>query len=224
MENVFDKIKSIFIVTDPAAPGQENQAPRTAETPPAAQTQNSTSRPVAAPKGVGQPTADLTDMLLKAIESKNIEGFDYLEFKNSLKSLDKMIPDESTRYKSAFEMGKTMGLTKDALLKYAGVYIDVLEAERKKFNEAVENQKSTRIQERAQQMDEMEAQIGQKQELIKKLQSEIEQINQSLGQVKKEIEESAGRIDLRNSQFQASFSLVYNQIAEDIEKIKRHIQ
>jgi septal ring factor EnvC (AmiA/AmiB activator) len=163
-------------------------------------------------------------MLRRAIESKNQEGFDYLEFKNALKSLDKMIPDEATRYKSAFEMGKTMGLTKDSLIQYANLYINVLEAERKKFNDAVENQKSTKIQERAQQLDEMEAQIAQKEELIKKLQGEIEQIKKSLTTVKQEIDESASKIDQRNAQFQASFALVYNQIAGDIEKIKQHIQ
>jgi hypothetical protein len=221
---MFEKLKSLFIVTDPASattpatPETDQVEASSAQSPSSAQGVSKVSTPTSA-----APVNDLTDLLLRAIESNNQEGFDYIEFKNSLKSLEKVIPDESTRYKSAFEMGKTMGLTKESLIKYAGFYAGILDAEKKKFGDAVQNQRTSKIQERSAQLKSIEATIAEKTKMIDQLNKEIAQANEQLKVVKAEIDESASKIDQRNAQFQASFSLVYNQIANDLEKIKLYI-
>lgn len=73
-----------------------------------------------------QSDPKFVELLLKAIESNNIEGFDYLEYKNSLRSIENVIPDEGVRFKSAFEMAKTMGMTKAKLVESANHYLGVL--------------------------------------------------------------------------------------------------
>ncbi len=221
---MFDKLKALFIVTDPAAAAASDAkeidvtSGQVVNDTPVSAIPTKQSTPTNA-----SPVNDLTDLLLRAIESNNQDGFDYLEYKNSLKSLEKVIPDEATRYKSAFEMGKTMGLTKDNLIKHATYYVSILETEKKKFGDAVQNQRSSKIQERSEQLKSVEASIAEKMKMIEQLNKDIATAKGQLDAIKAEIDESANKIDMRNGQFQASYALVYNQIATDLEKIKLYI-
>jgi peptidoglycan hydrolase CwlO-like protein len=152
-----------------------------------------------------------------------MEGFDYLEYKNSLRSIENVIPDEQMRYKSAFEMAKTMGLSKEKLIQSAEYYISILSTEDKKFKDALENQKAKQIQGRADQLTSIEKAIIDKQQQIEKLNLEIENAKKQLDTMKAEINDAVVKIDVTNQQFVSSFSLVHGQIAEDIEKIKRNL-
>jgi len=169
------------------------------------------------------PDQKFTDLLLKAIESQNLDGFDYLEFKNSIQSLTKVIPDESMRFKSAFEMAKTMGLDKAKLIQSGTHYINVLNTENKKFKDALENQKAKQIQGKAEQVAAVEKGISEKHKMIETLKKEIEAGTAQLDQLRNEVNDAVVKIETTNQQFVASFNLVYNQIHEDIEKIKTHV-
>ena len=152
-----------------------------------------------------------------------MDGFDYLEYKNSLKSIEQVIPDEGMRYKSAFEMAKTMGLTKEKLIQSASHYQNILVSEEKKFKDAVENQKSKQIQGRTDQIQSFEKSISEKQQLIEKLLKEIEVAKTQLDTFRKEINDAVVKIDTTNQQFVASYNLVQGQIIQDIEKIKNNL-
>ena len=41
-------------------------------------------------------------MIIGALEKSNLQGFDYLEFRQSVDGLAKLSMDEATRYQSAF--------------------------------------------------------------------------------------------------------------------------
>ncbi|MFZ1749058.1 MAG: hypothetical protein WAU01_02650 [Saprospiraceae bacterium] len=224
---MFHKIKSLFIVEDGTPqPSEEKTINTDKQTSDGTPSKIANERPVRSnpiSDGNGTPDAKFTDLLLKAIESNNMEGFDYLEFKNSLMSLTNVIPDEGMRYKSAFEMAKTMGLTKDKLIQSAGYYINILANEDKKFKEALENQKTKQIAARANQLSEMEKSILQKQQAIEKLNAEIESSKAELDKIKSEIDDAVVKIDVTNQQFVASYHLVHGQIYDDLEKIKSNI-
>ena len=49
---------------------------------------------------------------MKAIETNNLDGFDYLEFKNSLKSVEKVIPDEAVDIHQLLKWPKQWDLQK----------------------------------------------------------------------------------------------------------------
>ncbi len=78
----------------------------------------------------------IIDTLLAAIEKNNLGGFDYLEFRQSLKGLEKIVVDEATRYKSAFATASTMGVTMDRLVETADYYAKILDKERDHFVKA----------------------------------------------------------------------------------------
>lgn len=225
--DMFKKIKSIFVVEEQggAIANDTKDQQSVKEPTPVTQNSNVSSPQVARPTTPTdtRPDAKFTDLLLKAIESNNMEGFDYLEFKNSLKSIEAVIPDEGMRYKSAYEMAKTMGLTKDKLLQSANHYINILTTEDKKFKDALANQKAKQIQGRADQLASVEKAIVDKQKMIESLTKEIEGAKSQLDAVRNEINDAVVKIDTTNQQFVASYNLVYGQIAEDIQKINKNL-
>lgn len=225
--DMFKKIKSIFVIEEQggAKVNETIDQQSVTESSPVAKNTNVPSPTVARPATPTdtRPDAKFTDLLLKAIESNNLEGFDYLEFKNSLKSIEAVIPDEGMRYKSAYEMSKTMGLTKDKLLQSANHYINILATEDKKFKDALANQKAKQIQGRADQLASVEKAIVDKQKMIESLTKEIEGAKSQLEAVRNEINDAVVKIDTTNQQFVASYNLVYGQIAEDIQKINKNL-
>ncbi len=87
----------------------------------------------------GKVSTKFMEILFKAMEDNNLDGFDYLEFKQSLKSLEKMLMDEATRFKSAFAMAQRMKATPALLVKTANHYLNILKQEEQKFENASVN-------------------------------------------------------------------------------------
>ncbi len=220
-KDLLNKIKGIFVVTD----GSKTPAPL----PEAKKVE--VSKPIHVPV---QPVNNWTDgdegynekhiqILMDALEQNNLEGFDYLEYKNSLLSISNVITDETMRYKSAFEMAKTMGLDKRKLLESAAFYMNVLTGEQKKFMEALENQKSNQIQARVNTIENLEKSVADKKKMIENLNNELETMSSQMIVLKKEINEEVQKIELTNKQFSASFNYVTGQIQADVEKINKNI-
>ena len=112
-----DKLKSLFVVEDESTAKNKKKAQPKKQSPsvspPTSPSTNSQKGQVAESSqgSRGQVTAKFMNILLGAMEKHNLDGFDYIEFKESLKSLEKMPMDERTRFQSAFAMAKTMGAT-----------------------------------------------------------------------------------------------------------------
>jgi FtsZ-interacting cell division protein YlmF len=225
--DMFKKLKSLFVVEDETSINSEvrksDEIAVARPTVDSKASQNTTTISSATLPTDAKPDAKFTDLLLHAIETNNLEGFDYLEFKNSLQSIEKVIPDESMRFKSAFEMSRTMGLTKDKLISSANHYLDILVSEDKKFKDALENQKAKQIQGRSDQLASISKSIEDKQNMIVKLNEEITAAKNQLENIRNEINDAVVKIDLTNQQFVSSYNIVYAQIYEDIEKIKSNL-
>ena len=115
----------------------------------------------------GKVNKKFTEILLAAMERDNQEGFDYMEFKQSLQSLEKMPMDEATRYQSALAMAKTMGADPTTLLQSANHYLNVLKMEEKKFEEALSKQTSVKIGQKKKEQQGLQTAINEKAEAIK---------------------------------------------------------
>lgn len=222
MASVFKNIKSLFVIEEepgaqkpeaktPAAPEkQEDPAPQNAERP----------RQAAA----GKVTQQFTEVLFNAMEANNLEGFDYLEFKQSLRSLEKMPMDEATRFRSAFAMAQTMGATPDKLVQAAQHYINVLKEEERKFQEALATQQDKQIGAKARQIKDLESVIQNKAGQIKKLTQEIEQHRAEQAQLKQDVADASEKVGATKNNFMASFSAVTQQITDDMEKMKQFLK
>ena len=219
------KLKSLFVVEDDAekaAGTEKSKAGASAPTQP--KTPKSTIKvdttPI--PRGEGQPDEKFINRLLQALEEANLEGFDYLEYKQSLQSIDDMNMDEATMYKSSLAMAKTMGGTPEKLISSAEHYISVLQKEEKKFQDALTNQQQKVVSGRQNTIVKMEQSIDTKQKRIEELKLEIEKEKAALAETQKAAENDASKIHLTKTGFYAAFHIVVDQIKADLAKMKEH--
>ncbi|MEM9836483.1 MAG: hypothetical protein AAF828_08270 [Bacteroidota bacterium] len=161
------------------------------------------------------------DVLMKALERKNLDGFDYLEFKQSLAALGKMDIDGDTAIKSAFATGSTMGLTVDKLLKSAAYYQQVLLDEKSQFEASMQRHFTQRVEGKREETGRLTKQIAE-------WQSKIDQLNQKIAKAQTTIEKADAQIAAakqkaqdNQTSFEATLKLVSGAIDQDMENIKR---
>ena len=222
------KLINIFVVDDGVEESKDQSAKGAAKDVKTSSTKQSGATPPAVPPTLasrkGKVTNKFLEVLLKAMDKQNLEGFDYLEFKQSLRSLEKMPMDEKTRYQSAFAAAQTMGATPAKLVQAANHYISVLTQEEKKFEKALVNQRSKQIGNKEQQIKQMSLLIKEKSEQIKKLTKEIEQHKKLKDKLTSEISNSSVKVENTKNDFMASYQTLVGQIQADIEKIKTYLK
>jgi uncharacterized coiled-coil protein SlyX len=215
-------IKSLFIVEEPTAGKKQEEEKNSAETPtpggsPVIVEEFAASEP-------GKVSAKFIEVLFSAMEKANLPGVDYLEYRQSLKSLEKMPMDEQVRYQSAFAMAQAMGATPQKLIESATHYADVLKTEESKFEQALKHQIAERIGNRQEMLKNLEQTIQQKAEQIKKLNQEMEQHRQEMDKLSGEIKESTGKVEATKSDFIASYNVLVAQIQGDVENMKKYLK
>jgi len=226
--SVFKNIKSLFVEEDESDKNKKvvkeeikkKEAPASKPTVTANTTTSATNKP--AVQGTANP--EFTDKLLKVIEANNQPGFDYLEFKKTLKGMSKMNLDEPTQFKSAFAAAQTMGVTPTKLVDSAQLYLKILGDEERKFMAAVQNQKDKNIVGKKQQLKDMEAAIKNKEAQIKKFQQEIEADKKKMADSEAAIAKVASKIEETQANFSASYNNLKNKMLSDIEKMKVHLK
>jgi hypothetical protein len=223
MSDLLKKFKSVFVVEE------ENSNKQTA--PAAAETTNTQQQtpapPPVATRSVsegGAVTDKFVQILLGALEKNNQQGFDYFEFRQSLKNLAKMPMDEATRFHSAYAMAQTMHVTPAKLIESAQFYLNVLTGEQSKFNEAHAQQRAKLIGNREDEVKNLEAMIQNKSEQIKQLTQQIEEHRRMSEQIRSEVGESTVKIENTKADFEVTFNSVAGQIQEDIAKIQQHLK
>ncbi|MCH2083273.1 MAG: hypothetical protein MK226_12845 [Saprospiraceae bacterium] len=215
-------LKSLFIIEeeDPkASKSREKTVKKVTQTPKT----TASSMPESAKGRAGKVEARFTNILLQAMDANNLDGFDYLEFKQSLQSLSNMPMDEATRFKSAFAMAQTMNATVANLVKTGGHYINILKQEEHKFEEALKNQQNQQVNAKIQEVKGIESGIQAKAEQIKLLSKEIESQQKQVEGLKNQINSATIKMENTKNDFIASFNLLVSQIDQDIENIKKYL-
>jgi hypothetical protein len=225
------KLKSIFIVE--AEPKQTPSESSSSVEGTAKSTEtNSKANPI--DTNVSQSATNLAienekddkiiDTLLGAIEKNNLGGFDYLEFRQSLKGLEKIVVDEATRYKSAFATASTMGVTMDRLVETADYYAKILDKERDHFVKAAGEQSVNLIEKRKQELQLLLKGMGDKKKQIEQLQQELLSGEDKIKTIQESIDGAALKIESTKQKFESSFRFLKDQITADIERIKTFLK
>ncbi len=229
MSDFLKKFKGIFVVEDEPSTSAKTSTSGTSN--PQTTLKNepaATSLPAASSNvyasASGRPNERFQEILLTALERNNQDGFDYFEYRESLKNLEKMPLDEKTRFQSAFAMAQTMGATPDKLKQSAQYYISVLQGELSKFEQAHKDQRSRLIGEREAEFKNLEAVIKNKAEQIKQLTKEIEEHTKRREQIQSEIESSTRKIEQTRVEFEATFHGVVQRIQSDIAKMTEYLK
>lgn len=226
MSNGFLKdLKALFIVPEEESSKPEPKTPSiTKPTTGTKPVEAGTKDPVTEAPSAGKVNDKFLNVLFSAIEKNNQEGFDYLEFRNSLQSLKEMNMDEATRFKSAMAMAKSMGASLATIVTSGQQYLQVLKAEQGKFDEAMKNQRAQQIGNKEQQMEEFAKAVSAKEEEIKKLQAEIEQTKQKYVELSQQIKDATRHIESTKNDFVASYDSLVGQIQADLNKIQEYMK
>jgi uncharacterized protein (DUF3084 family) len=170
---------------------------------------------------------EVNDRFLKilsdALEKNNLEGFDYLELKKSLQSLSSMPMDEATRFKSAFAMASSMNVSAKQLLDSADFYMNILSQEEQKFENALAQQKSTKVHSQEEQVKQLEMTVKAKAEQIKQLTQEIDTLQQQITTTNTEIAEQTAKVTKTKNDFAVSYNAVTEQIQNDVANMKKYL-
>jgi len=175
------------------------------------------------PNVKGQVQDKFLEVLFDALQSNNQEGFDYLEFKDFLRSLANVPMDDSTRFKSAFATAQTMGATKEKILSSAQQYISILGKEEAKFQEALSGQKDRNLTGKQDEIKKLEKTIQQKEADIEKLKAAIEDHRKQITTLEHDINTASDKLAQTASDFGATYQALLSQIQDDVKNIKSHL-
>ncbi len=170
----------------------------------------------------GEVSEKFMNILLGAINKNNQEGFDYIEFKQSLQSLTKMDMDEKTRIQSAYAMAKTMGATKQRLVETANYYLGILSKESEKFGAAVSSQMNKQVGSKQTRAKDIKLSIQNKTKQIEQLTKEIEALKVDQEKTSKEIASSEVKVLKTKNDFLSTYELLKHKINKDIELIEKY--
>ncbi|MEO1438542.1 MAG: hypothetical protein AAFV80_23585 [Bacteroidota bacterium] len=162
--------------------------------------------------------------IIRALEENNLEGFDYLEYKQSLSGMVHLNMDESTRYQSAFVTASTLGLTKEKLLETAHFYKKVVTREKDQFEAALKNKIDNEIAGKRLEVNSMETEINNKYEQIRRLKEEIAALQTKIENYQESINGVEGKIDEARSSFENAHTTILKYIDDDIQKIESFVQ
>ena len=218
---MLDKLKSLFIVEeeDNKKDKQEKK-----ENPSKENKKSLSQEKTNIQKPQGSLNEKIMTKLLTVLSENNLDGFDYIEFKNSIKALEKMQMDEKTKYRSAFATAQTIGLTREKLLESIAYYQKVLNKENDEFLKALNSQVNVKVGDKKKELQGFDKMIKDKTLQIQRLQKEIEKHKEVQKSLSQEIEKDTVHIERTRSDFETTFFKLMHQIKEDVKKINEYLQ
>lgn len=219
--SMLKKIKSLFIVDERSdkTTTPEVSATASTETVPAAEAAH-----ISGSTSAGVISNKFLEVLASAMEQNNLSGFDYLEYKQSLQSLEKMNMDEATRFKSALAMAQTLGANADGLLKSAQHYMQILSQEESKFEQALMNQRTVQIKDKEEKAKRLQQVILEKTQQIEKLNGEIAGHRNEMETIQNELDQTKLKLENTKNDFLATYQTLIGQIKADIEKMNLYLK
>lgn len=215
---MFKSLKSLFVTTEEeqtAAPAQPSTSSETSANEANTGNEKVTQKPV---------DNTILDRLLRAIEDNNQSGFDYLEYRRSLKSLAALPMDEAIKFQSAFATASTMDVTLEKLLASIDFYKKVLLNEDDNFKKASKEQFSVNVEGRLKQKETINSIIKEKSLAIQKLTEEIRAHQAELEDLNLAIETADAKIKDTTANFSQALEVLISQMDIDAEKLKKYIK
>jgi predicted nuclease with TOPRIM domain len=169
-------------------------------------------------KGDPKFAADL-DQALK--ERGALRGFDYLKFIDMVHANASLIPDESTRFKSAKVAAIAMGVTIEELLKTGTHCLSVIEDERTDFFKSLDEQTKEKIGASETKIVELTSQINETSEQIKKLQETINKLNAEKATLSTQVQDWKSKLKESADGFEFAYQMKKSEIEQNMNKISQ---
>ncbi len=154
--------------------------------------------------------------LVEEANAKNpiFQGTDFKEFIDSKIDVE-AIADEGTRYKTAFNVLKRTGLTKEKLVTTGQQYIKLIEQDLKGFADAYNQQYKADVEQK-------EQLLQKKAEELQSLNDKISALNQEMKQLSQQIGQNKEKLDTNKNAFISAGEEKKNEIENELQKIDQY--
>ncbi|MCU0431149.1 MAG: hypothetical protein MUF42_14385 [Cytophagaceae bacterium] len=159
----------------------------------------------------------------KLFEQANLPGPDYYEFCKMSETLEAHISDEKARMAATFASLSIQGLTKQKLLEAAEHYKQIVLKDKQAFEGAIDKKAEADLESRKSNVSALEKRIQDNAELIKKLTAEITDAQQKIATLKQEISVEEQRLIVNKSGYNIACEAMLTKISTDIQKIQTNL-
>ncbi|MBK7340998.1 MAG: hypothetical protein IPQ10_10945 [Saprospiraceae bacterium] len=221
---IFDKLKSIFIVTDESA-GQGVQQSGDKSNDGTDQNPKKAGSPQVSQIPLGQSSERFLEILAQVLEKNNQAGFDYLEYKKAVQSVAKLQNmDESNQFKTAYAAAQAMNVQPLQLIDSAKKYLSILELEEKNFNQSAAQFLQTQISQKENEQKALDLSMKQKSEQIELLKKELAESQKRFDSIQSELQNAKTKVETNQANFVASYAQVVDNIQADIRKMEQYLK
>jgi chromosome segregation ATPase len=156
------------------------------------------------------------DDLVEEANTKNslFQGTDFKEFIDSKADID-AIADEGTKYKTAFNVLKRTGLTKEKLITTGQQYIKLIEQDLQGFQNAYNEQYKAEIQQK-------EQLLQKKAEEVEALNNRLATLNEEMKQLSQQVVQNKQKLDTNKNAFLAAGQQKKQEIESELQKISEY--
>lgn len=142
------------------------------------------------------------------------QGTDFKEFMDSKTDVE-AITDEAAKYRTAFNVLKRTGLTKEKLVTTAREYINVIDKDLEAFESAYNQQYRMEVEQK-------EQQLKHKTEELQMLSNKIAALNNELKQISQEVIKSKNQLTTNKSAFVLAGENKKKEIQDELQKINQY--
>ncbi|MBA2763000.1 MAG: hypothetical protein H0U39_13780 [Segetibacter sp.] len=156
------------------------------------------------------------EKLIDEANAKNplFQGTDYKEFIDSKTDIDN-ITDEETKYRTAFNVLKRTGLTKEKLLSTAQEYHNIIGRDLNAFQSAHGQQYQKEVKQR-------EQLIQKKAEELQALSAKMNTLKKEISQLSQEMTETKDKLSLIKNSFLLAGEKKQNEIQTELQKLQQY--
>ncbi|CAM3839280.1 hypothetical protein MUGA111182_12595 [Mucilaginibacter galii] len=219
--SIFKYILNPFVEFKEPEPGQASSLPSNNQPKPVISTpDNTASKPAESTPSKTNDTGNFRSFFEKLIEDANeknpiFQGTDIKEFIDTKVELDS-IPDEATKIKTAFNVLKRTGVTKDKLLSTGQEYIKLIEHELAGIEGAFSQQYKNDVQLK-------EEQIQAKAQEIAALNDKISAIHQEISNLSQQVSQSKEQLTNNKNQFILAGQQKKSELESELNKINQYL-
>lgn len=189
-------------------------------TPTATQTVVATPETQAA---VSKVNEEMHQSLLTLIEENNIDGFDYLEFIESVQKMSAVSLPENEKYKLVYSTAQSFGVTVDKLVDAVDHYLKVLAKHKDGFQAHVNSQVENEVNERKKKIELLEKQTQELNAKIAEITQQIASNTTEISTLNQEAAQQEIKINMVAQDFNTTYEHVVNRMQTDKEKLRSYL-
>lgn len=165
------------------------------------------------------------DILFKALETKNQEGFDYLEFMQSISNIrnQNLTDDEIKLFQTGFSLAKTMNVSKQSLIESGKHYLGVLEEEKNHFYSSLSNNAKVKLDEKNQEITDIQKSLEEDKVKLEALRNTIMKNEQRKNSLTEELKQAEQKLTSVKSAFNTAFMSLSEKLKSDLTKIDKYL-